>query len=58
MEGLINELREFAHVLEFAAKHRAAKRYNSKVKSREIQYGDLVLKEVAIPAQHGKLQPN
>lgn len=49
MEDLIDELRELAHVQEFAAKHRVARIYNSKVKPREMQEGDLVLKEVVVP---------
>lgn len=43
---------------EFVSKHNAAMRYNLKVKLREMQKGNLVLKEVVILAQQGKLQPN
>lgn len=55
---LINEFREVSHVREFTTKHRVGIRYNSKVKSREMQEGDLFLKEVVLPTQKGKLQPN
>lgn len=34
---LIDGLRETAHVREFPIKHRAAGRYNSKVKQRQMQ---------------------
>lgn len=44
MTDLVDELREDAHVREFVAKNRASKRYNSKVKPREMQEVDLVLK--------------
>lgn len=57
MTGLIDELREVAHIREFAAKYRASQRYNYKVKSREIHKVDMVLKKVVILSQQGKLQP-
>jgi hypothetical protein len=41
---VIDEVREQAHIREFAAKQRAARRYNSKVTPREMKEGDLVLK--------------
>lgn len=50
MENLIDELKEASQVQEFADKHRAARRYNSIVKIREIQLGDLVLKEMIMLA--------
>lgn len=50
---LIDELREAANVREFSAR-----RYNSKVKLREMQKVDLVLKKLVIPARQGKLQSN
>lgn len=52
---LIDEFREVTHVYEFATKHRAAIRYISKVKPREMQEGDLVLRQVVLPTQQGKL---
>lgn len=56
--NLIDELREATHVWEFTTKHRATRRYDSKVKLMEMQEGDLILKEVIILAQQGKQQPN
>lgn len=41
--NLIDDLKEVVHVREFVAKHRAARRYNSKVKPREMQEVDMVL---------------
>jgi hypothetical protein len=55
---VINEVREQAHIREFAAKQRAARRYNSKVTPREMKEGDLVLKQVVAPTRIGKLFPN
>lgn len=55
---LIAELQEVALILEFATKHMTARRYNSKIKSREMRKDGLVLKEVVMPASQGKLQPN
>lgn len=58
MINLINELKEPYHVREFVAKHKASRRYNSRVKPREMQEGDLVLMEVVLPVHHGILQLN
>jgi hypothetical protein len=55
---VIDEVREQAHIREFAAKQRAARRYNSKVVPREMKEGDLVLKQVVAPTRIGKLFPN
>jgi hypothetical protein len=55
---VIDEVREQAHIREFAAKQRAARRYNSKVAPREMKEGDLVLKQVVAPTRIGKLFPN
>jgi len=41
---MIDEMREKAHIREFAAKQRAARRYNSRVIPRSMKAGDLVLK--------------
>lgn len=41
---MIDGIREDAHIREFAAKQRAARRYNFKVIHREMKEGDLVLK--------------
>jgi hypothetical protein len=38
---MLDEVREAAHIWEFAAKQRATRRYNSKVKPREMKEGDL-----------------
>jgi hypothetical protein len=55
---MIDEIREQAHIREFAAKQRAARRYNSRVIPREMKEGDLVLKQVVAPTRIGKLFPN
>ena len=55
---VIDEVREQAHIREFAAKQRAARRYNSRVTPREMKEGDLVLKQVVAPTRIGKLFPN
>lgn len=54
----IDELREVTCVLELGTNNRNTKRYKLKVKPREMQAGDLVLKEVVIPTQQEKIQPN
>jgi len=55
---MIDEIRKNAHIREFAVKQRAARRYNSKVISKEMKEGDLVLKQVVTPTRIGKLMPN
>jgi len=55
---MIDEIREEAHIREFAAKQRAARRYNSKVIPRDMKKGDLVLKQVVAPTRIGKLLPS
>jgi hypothetical protein len=55
---VIDEVREQAHIREFAATQRAARHYNSKVAPREMKEGDLVLKQVVAPTRIGKLFPN
>lgn len=55
---MIDEVREAAHIREFAAKQRAARRYNSKVIPRSMKEGDLVLKQVVAPTRIGKLLPS
>jgi primase-polymerase (primpol)-like protein len=55
---VIDEVREQAHIKEFAAKQRAARRYNSKVAPRDMKGGDLVLKQVVVPTRIEKLFPN
>jgi hypothetical protein len=55
---MIDEIREQAHIREFAAKQRAARRYNSIVIPREMKEGGLVLKQVVAPTRIRKLFPN
>ncbi|XP_039687900.1 uncharacterized protein [Medicago truncatula] len=55
---MIDEVRESAHIREFAAKQRAAQRYNSKVIPRSMKEGNLVLKQVVAPTRIGKLLPS
>jgi len=55
---MIDEIRENAHIREFVAKQRAARRYNSKVINGEMKEGNLVLKQVFAPTRIGKLMPN
>jgi hypothetical protein len=54
---VIDEVREQAHIREFVAKERAARRYNSKVTPREMKEGNLVLKQVVAPTRIGKAFP-
>ena len=55
---MIDEIREVAHIREFAAKQRAARRYNSRVIPRSMKAGDLVLKQVVAPTRISKLLPS
>jgi len=55
---MIDEIRDEAHIREFAAKQRAVRRYNSKVIPRSMKDGDLVLKQVVAPTRTGKLLPS
>lgn len=48
-KNMIDKLQEASRVWEFSVKHRATKSYKSKVKPKEMQEVDLVLKEVVIP---------
>jgi len=50
---MIDEIREEAHIREFAAKQRAARRYNSRVIPKNMKEGDLVLKKVVAPTRIG-----
>lgn len=50
VEYLIDEVREVVHAREFSLKHKFARKYNFKVKPRDIHEGDLVLKEEFIPS--------
>jgi len=55
---MIDEIREEAHIREFAAKQRAGRRYNSRVIPRSMKEGNLVLKQVVAPTRIGKLLPS
>jgi len=55
---MIDEVREEAHIKKFAAKQRAARRYNSRVIPRDMKEGDLILKQVVAPTRVGKLLPS
>lgn len=55
---LLVELRDVAHLREYAVKQRAARRYDSKVIPRELKQGDLVLKKITGADAGGKLSPN
>ncbi|MCI50622.1 hypothetical protein A2U01_0071866, partial [Trifolium medium] len=55
---MIEELREKAHFREFAAKQRAARRYNSRVIRRWFREGDLVLKRPMGKDKGGKFAAN
>ncbi|RDX64827.1 Tf2-9, partial [Mucuna pruriens] len=54
---LIQEVREIAHIREYAVKARAARRYNRKVVPRSFKARDLVLKKVTMTANKNKLIP-
>ncbi|RDX77342.1 Tf2-6, partial [Mucuna pruriens] len=54
---LIQEVREIAHVKEYAVKARAARRYNQKVIPRNFKAGDLVLKKITMTTSKNKLTP-
>ncbi|RDX98991.1 hypothetical protein CR513_18019, partial [Mucuna pruriens] len=54
---LIQEVRQIAHIREYAVKTRAARRYNQKVVPRRFKAGDLVLKKIIMAANKNKLTP-
>ncbi|KAJ1398185.1 hypothetical protein SESBI_31300 [Sesbania bispinosa] len=55
---LLPDVREAAHVHEFACKLRAEKKYNSRVVPRKLKEGDLVLRRTIRDASSNKLTPN
>ena len=58
---LVDEAREMANIRNAEYKRRMAKHYNSRVKPRPLQLGDLVLKKVILAtkdSREGKLGPN
>lgn len=58
LADLIEEIRIMYHVRECAAKQRMARRFNTRLRSRGFQEGDLVLKKVIDIKKKGKLSPN
>ncbi|RDX88228.1 hypothetical protein CR513_30206, partial [Mucuna pruriens] len=54
---LIQEIREIAHIKEYAVKTKAARRYNQKVIPRSFKEGDLVLKKLTMTTNKNKLTP-
>lgn len=56
--NLINETHDIVHIKELSAKQRLLKKYNLKAVLRKMQKDDLVLRQVVMPSQLGKLQPN
>lgn len=55
---MVDETRDFSDIQELNAKQMATKRYNSKVVQSEMQEDDLVLRQVVLPIQSGKIQSN
>lgn len=55
---LIDEAKDVSCIREFAIKQRVSRRYNSNVIPIEMHKGDLVLRQVVMYAQQGKLQSN
>ena len=56
---LLYETREKARIQDLAAKLRAARRYNSKLKPRSLHKGDLVWRMASKARKHeGKFSPN
>lgn len=45
----IDKTIDVTHIREFAAKQKTPRRYNSKVVLRDMQGGDLVLRQVVVP---------
>ncbi|RDX88246.1 hypothetical protein CR513_30184, partial [Mucuna pruriens] len=54
---MIQEVREAAHIREFAIKARVAKLYNQKVIPRNFSPQDLVLRKMIYKAENNKLTP-
>ena len=55
---LIEEIRRMAHVWEVAAEQRMTMMFNTRVRPRSFQEGDLVLKRVTDANKKGNLGPN
>ncbi|RDX97493.1 Tf2-9, partial [Mucuna pruriens] len=54
---LLQEVREIAHVKEYAAKARVARKYDQKVIYRDFEVGDIVLRKTTLGAEKNKLTP-
>lgn len=55
---LIEDIRELAHVQEIAYKQKMAWRFDAKVRTRNFQEGDTVLRRIMNLKKRGKLSPN
>lgn len=56
--GLIDDIRDVTHIREFVAKQKASRINNSKVIQIEMQECNLLSRQVLVPTQQRKLQPN
>ncbi|RDX67749.1 Tf2-11, partial [Mucuna pruriens] len=54
---LLQEVREIAHIREYAVKARAAKKYNKKLIPRRFNVADLVLRKITRKGESNKLSP-
>ncbi|RDX77430.1 Tf2-9, partial [Mucuna pruriens] len=54
---LLQEVREIAHIKEYAVKARVAKKYNEKLIPRRFSVADLVLRRVTRRGEYNKLSP-
>ncbi|RDX77497.1 Tf2-8, partial [Mucuna pruriens] len=54
---LLQEIREIAHIKEYAVKTRVARKYDRRVVYRDFQEGDLVLRKATLRAEKNKLTP-
>ncbi|RDX84457.1 Tf2-6, partial [Mucuna pruriens] len=54
---LLQEVREIAHIREYAAKTRVARKYNQKVVYRDFEEGDLVMRKMNLGVGKNKLTP-
>ncbi|RDX63126.1 hypothetical protein CR513_58487, partial [Mucuna pruriens] len=55
---LLQEVREIAHIKEYAVKARLARRHARKMVRRDFKAQDLVLKKITQKAENNKLMPN
>ncbi|RDX84661.1 hypothetical protein CR513_34261, partial [Mucuna pruriens] len=54
---LLQEVREIAHIKEYAAKARVARRFGQKVIHRDFKVKDLVLRKITLGTEKNKLTP-